>query len=199
MKTRNAPPGSSEEGFTWIELTAILAVMGFLYLALTPNIETYHERSRQAEARVFLAAAFTAEKGFFAEQNTYTSCLHEIGFTPDGFATNTGKRYYAVGFRTGSNSDCGPNGGFPCNSSAYANNTPLGSPCALGNGHSGYDAVSYAHREGRAAGVVDLSSSRISRSTFLLEAVGNVSKESSAFDRWTIDDLKTITNTDSHP
>ena len=42
-----------------------------------PSYRKFTGRARQAEAKVALAAFYTAEQSFFAEQNSYTICVRQ--------------------------------------------------------------------------------------------------------------------------
>ena len=169
----------------------VVAIIGILAAVAIPNYQKYQARSRQTEAKVGLAAAFTAEKGFAAEQNSFSSCLNNIGYTPDG--NNTTKRYYTIGFSLGTNTSCGLGATNSCNGYSFDATTAT-AVCAAGFLTTAYQATVSAAQGGTAPALADLRDSRIDKATFTIEAGGNVSTTSNTIDYWTIDDNKVLTN-----
>lgn len=114
---------TNESGFTLVELMIVVAIIGILAAIAIPNFQKYQAKSRQKEAQLQLAAIYTAEKSFSGEMGSFTGCLRQAGFVPEGLGTgtnsNTGVRYYSVGFNDAAaaagNTSCGPNGASPCN------------------------------------------------------------------------------------
>src|SRR3954453_23172480 len=118
---------SSDEGFTLVELMVVVAIIGILAAVAVPNYQKYQARARQTEAKVALAGIYTAEKSFATENSTYTACLNQIGYTPDGV-----KHYYGTGFTNAAanGTNCGTNGGgVICNTYVFTAPT---SACATG-------------------------------------------------------------------
>jgi type IV pilus assembly protein PilA len=70
-------------GFTIIELMIAVAIVGILAAIAVPNFVKFLARSKQSEARVNLKAMFTAQKGFAAERDRYSTLVSEIGFAPE--------------------------------------------------------------------------------------------------------------------
>lgn len=85
----------SESGFTLVELMVVVAIIGILSAIAVPNFKKYQAKAKQSEAKIQLAALYTAEIGSQADYNTYASCLGVIGYEqpPSG--------YYLVGFAAG--------------------------------------------------------------------------------------------------
>ena len=58
-------------GFTLVELMIVVALIGVLASIAIPSFMTYQARSRRSEAYANLSAIARAQKGFFAEKDTY--------------------------------------------------------------------------------------------------------------------------------
>jgi len=81
-----------QKGFTLIELMIVVAIIGILAALAIPNFIKFQARAKQSEAKANLKALFTAERSFYQEHDTYSSCIRTIGFTPE-----RGNRYhYAI-------------------------------------------------------------------------------------------------------
>lgn len=84
----------NQGGFSLIELMIVVAIIGILASIAVPNFQKFQRRAKQSEGKGYLASIFTAEKGFQAEWNTFTSSTTGIGFVIDP----TARGCYRAGF-----------------------------------------------------------------------------------------------------
>ena len=79
MKRKNT------KGFTLIELMIVVAIIGILAAIAIPNFLKFQAKSKQSEAKTNLKGIYTAETGFFGENNRYDT-LGVINWEPVGNA-----------------------------------------------------------------------------------------------------------------
>lgn len=184
----------STEGFTLVELMIVVAIIGILAAVAIPNYQKYQAKARQSEAKIALAAIYTAEKSFAAEQSTYTGCLRQIGYTPDG-----NKFYYAIGFQNANLAltNCGPAGGVACDNFTF-NGTAAGpAQCTAGTDNVYAANVRADNTAGAAiATEAHLPVTVISSGAFRAGAAGSISNVAT-HDGWTMDQTKNLTNATS--
>jgi len=101
--TMTFSPSHASGGFTLVELMVVVAIIGVLSAVAVPNFKKYQAKSKTTEAKIQLAAAYTALQSFRSEYDTYQVCLKYMGYNP---ANEAAQRYYTVGFSTLSISDC---------------------------------------------------------------------------------------------
>ncbi len=178
----------NQTGFSLVELMIVVAIIGILSAVAIPNFKKYQAKSKTSEAKLQLAALYTAEQSFFADEDTYHTCLAVMGFeayAPSALPTGS---YYSIGFGN-------PYGG-------GANITDL---CDLGGGGDGTgERFSYWFGRKGAGGAVtdrDLADLQLdagaSDNTFVVRATGNVNNTRAGdadyrFDAWTMNQDKVI-------
>ncbi len=88
------------KGFTLVELMVVVAIIGISSSVAIPSFKKYQARSRTVEARHHLANIYVAQTAFYADYNTYATCLKQMGYDPSEEKNN---RYYAIGFENSNN------------------------------------------------------------------------------------------------
>lgn len=187
---------NNQSGFTLVELMVVVAIIGILAAVAIPNYNKYQAKARQSEAKIALAAVYSAEKSFAVEQGTFTACLAAIGYEPDNFTNTSRKQYYTVGV-TNNTGTCGQPGNLSCLGTTYTPST-ADNPCTLGNGATYFNANA---KVGPSAATVssntDLAATVMTTTTFTIPAAGQVSSTSTNKDKWTIDEVKNLKNAQS--
>jgi len=72
-----------KKGFTLVELMIVVAIIGILAAIAIPNFVRFQARSKQSEAKTNLKAIFTGQKARYAERDSYSASLGDIGFSPE--------------------------------------------------------------------------------------------------------------------
>ncbi len=84
-----------QSGFTLVELMVVVAIIGLLSAVAIPNFQKYQARSKTSEAKLQLAAIYTAEASFYSDFSIYHNCLRYMGYDP---TPEISSRYYTTGF-----------------------------------------------------------------------------------------------------
>lgn len=160
-------------GFTLVELMVVVAIIGILSAIAVPNFKKYQAKSKQSEAKIQLAAVYSAEVGTSADWDTYGTCLTLMGYErpPRG--------YYGIGFATGF--DALTVSAFTgCNASA----TPVILPSI--------QLAAIAANKGTTIS----RTSTASQNTFTASAEGSISADTTngTQDEWTITETKALVN-----
>lgn len=74
----------NKKGFSMIELMVVVAIIGVLAAIGIPQYSKFQAKARQSEAKLSLAALFTAEESFRQEWNQFSVSLVNVGFSVQG-------------------------------------------------------------------------------------------------------------------
>ncbi len=165
----------SNAGFTLVELMVVVAIIGILSAIAVPNFKKYQAKSKQSEAKIQLAAVYSAEVGTSADWDSYATCLTLMGYeTPP-------RGYYAVGFATGFDA---------LTVSAFTGCNAAATPVILPSNQLAAVLANKATTISRASTAV--------QNTFTASAEGSISADSTLpgdkQDEWTITQTKQLTN-----
>lgn len=183
----------NNKGMTIIELVVVVGLVGILSSIGTAQFNRFASKARQVAAKTHLSALYTAETVFRMETSSYTACLRQAGFAPEGQV-----RYYGIGFDNVGN-NCGPIGGQSC----YLYNfmgagvmcahpvVALGSPITASD--SAYAPNVAINPAAMAFSAGAFSSPMVSNTQFVAMAIGSISP-STLPDIWTINHNKLLRN-----
>ena len=190
----------SQDGFTLVELMIVVAIIGVLSAVAIPNFKKYQAKAKTSEAKVQLAAAYTAQQAFYGDFGAYSTCLSYMGYDP---GNEWASRYYLVGFggatgttglagtgsagaaameantytsaqNSGLSADCHAAAAFPLNVSTNAAGSNAGNVSSF---RAGKRVGGVAPQAALTAGYSKIGNQAAGNQVFTLAAEGNVSPD----------------------
>lgn len=177
---------TNKKGFSMIELMVVVAIIGVLAAIGIPQYSKFQAKARQSEAKLSLAALFTAEESFRQEWNQFSTVLPNIGFSVQG-----SRLRYVTGFIAGACTGYDSGNGAPAESTVTAAYTWSDGGSVNLNSASWTNGIS---------GVYPTAGSACTRTTFTGLAYGSPASSVAGHsttngDTWTVNQVKLISNT----
>ena len=88
-----------ERGVTLIELMIVLVIIGILIRIAYPAYQNYVERARRSDGKAMLTDIAARQERFYADNNTYTVTMTDLGFS--GTSPSSGEGFYTAGVAAG--------------------------------------------------------------------------------------------------
>lgn len=79
------------------KLAFVVSLLAISFYTTVKEMKRFHRRSYTSEAKIQLAAAYTAQQSFYSDFGTYAGCFRYMGYNPESDKIN---RYYGIGFKT---------------------------------------------------------------------------------------------------
>ena len=174
----------SNKGFSMIELMVVVAIIGVLAAIGIPQYSKFQAKARQSEAKLALAALFTAEESFRQEWNQFSVALDNIGFSVQG-----SRLRYITGF---SETSCGAYSstlGAPPESASATNTWSNGTQV---NTNSAAWAVTITIPSPT---ITSCSTTQFSAASYGSPASAIITVAATGGDTWKVNEVKLIQNT----
>ena len=88
-----------ERGMTLIELMIVMVIVGILVSIAYPAYQNYVQRARRSDGKAMLTDIAARQERFYADNNTYTVTMTDLGFT--GASPSSSEGFYTAGVAAG--------------------------------------------------------------------------------------------------
>jgi type IV pilus assembly protein PilE len=83
-------------GFTLTELLVVIVIIGILAALTIPRFLNVTTSAKMTEAKLMLKQVYNLERGYYLENDTYSSDLQAINFEPEKLKTEGGNARYKI-------------------------------------------------------------------------------------------------------
>ncbi len=178
----------NNKAFSMIELMVVVAIIGVLAAIGIPEYSKFQAKARQSEAKLSLAALFTAEESFRQQFNTFSVDLVNVGFSVQGQRLR-----YLTGFQSAEACTGYPGAPAPTENTAATNTWSDGTNVNL-------SGATWALTITKPSTTPVNTSCSATAGTFLATAYGTpatsgIDPGANSGDTWTINQNKLLTNT----
>ena len=177
---------SNNKAFSMIELMVVVAIIGVLAAIGIPEYSKFQAKARQSEAKLSLAALFTAEESFRQQWNSFTVDLFNAGFSVQG-----ARLRYVTGFQ-----DSVPCSSYPTGSGAPSETTSADYTWSDGTAVNTASATWALGTQTKPtiASLTSCSNSTFRATSYGTPATSGIDPGATAGDTWTITESKLLTN-----
>lgn len=175
---------TNQKGFSLIELMIVVAIIGILSAIAVPNYMAFQRKARQSEARSTLGAIAQAETVYSQDAGGYTSDIKAAGYIPDGTIA------YDCGFDGAIAFAYGPN-----DTATYVAANQFRSTLPLCGTADAPNCAALAAGGAGIVGMGTLAGTAYAANAYTIGCYGWIGGQNE--DRWTVSQLKVITNLQS--
>jgi type IV pilus assembly protein PilA len=181
---------SNNKAFSMIELMVVVAIIGVLAAIGIPEYSKFQAKARQSEAKLSLAALFTAEESFRQQWNSFSIDLFNIGFSVQGTRLR-----YVTGFQ-GTDMGGAACTGYPSGGGAPAESTTATTTWSDGSAVNTYSATWAlgVQTKPTIASLTNCTNAVFTATAYGTPATSGIDPGPTAGDTWTINESKLLTN-----
>lgn len=179
------------KGFSLIELMIVVAIIGILSAIAIPNFQRFQSKSRQAEVKADLAAIYTAQTAFRTEYQQYSAYFEHIAYAPQGTYLYA---HGMMGVAYPTAALLNPNYVGPA---ATANGRTISTWCGVAPAVSANGCSYVTKPVNPATFQTSIVAPAVTQTTFIATAAGYIGSNASTVDAWTMDNSRTLSNSQS--